>query len=380
MFVLLKAEMPDMENFIKQLKISNFKSIREAELECGRVNLFVGKSNVLEALSLLGAEYSKKEKFLSDFIRFDKLSHLFNDQNIKKDIVIDTAKDSVLLQHLFESDEYIFEYLRFPDDEELIDKYMEEQENDYDPSREFDDERTYPLITDIDKKISRDHITLSKEGKILKGDRKYIEYCVVKPYSFSGNKTISNRGKSYLTPPNGDNLFWVLQTNQKLKEEIPGLFKEYGWEFLIDLEENKFAVQRRESGIAYKIPYNLIADTLQRIIFHYAAIFSNEDSVILFEEPEAHSFPPYVRELALKISESTDNQYFITTHSPHLFTTLVEETPVEELAVFITYFENYETKFKKLNAEEISELLDYGIDIFFNQRWFLNEEISENPA
>jgi predicted ATPase len=102
--------------------------------------------------------------------------------------------------------------------------------------------------------------------------------------------------------------------------------------------------------------------------------------VILFEEPESHSFPPYVRELALKIVESLDNQFFITTHSPHLFTTIVEETAPNDLAVFLTYFEDYETKFKKLETEDINEILNYGVDIFFNQKWFLNEKGTENFA
>ena len=168
----------------------------------------------------------------------------------------------------------------------------------------------------------------------------------------------------------------MLQTTAKLKEEVPYLFETYGLEFLIDLEERKLALQRRQNGYVFKTPYNLISDTWRRIIFHYAAIFSNKESVILLEEPESHSFPPYVSDLAYHITEDLENQYFITTHSPHLFTRIVEETPTEEVAVFIVYYENYETKFQKLTVDDIAELLNYGIDIFFNAKYFMNEPAS----
>ena len=350
-----------MENFIKNLKISNFKSIKKAELECGRINLFVGKpnvgkSNVLEGLGLAGWQFAKDEKFFGESIRYDKLSNLFFYQNIHEDIELKTDQWQVNLRHNFEKNN--FDYLFKKRHTTWAEKTG---------SFEFLDSLSI-------------EISLSEGGQFLKGEFQTDSGAPVKKYSFKENSTISKRGKGFLNPPFGDNLFWVLQTTKKLKDEIPGLFEEYGLEFLVDIEENKFAVQRKEAGIAYKIPYHLIADTLQRIIFHYAAIFSNKDSVILFEEPESHSFPPYIRELALKIVESTENQFFITTHSPHLFTTIVEETEPEDLAVFITYFENYETKFKKLGTDDINDLLSYGVDIFFNQKWFLNEEDVENPA
>jgi AAA15 family ATPase/GTPase len=344
--------MPDMENFIKKLKISNFKSIREAELECGRVNLFVGKpnvgkSNVLEALSLLGSSYSGSKKFMSEFIRYKSISNCFYYNNIENDVSVVVNDRSIFASIIFNPTGAGF--FEFSSNFNKLNK------------EEFD------------------FANISSTGEVLR--KKISEYSPVKYYLFKQKPVVSALSKHYfLTPPDGRNLSFVVQHIGRLSKEIASLFEEYNLQFVIDILKRQFEIQRKIGNVVHKIDYQLIADTLQRIIFHYAAIFSNKHSIILFEEPEAHSFPPYVRELALKISESTDNQYFITTHSPHLFTTLVEETPIEELAVFITYFENFETKFKKLNAEEISELLNYGIDIFFNQRWFLNEEVSENPA
>ncbi|HEX9956575.1 MAG TPA: AAA family ATPase, partial [Fibrella sp.] len=52
---------PDTSNFLDWVEIKNFKSIKDLRLDCKRVNIFigkpnVGKSNILEALGLLGAE------------------------------------------------------------------------------------------------------------------------------------------------------------------------------------------------------------------------------------------------------------------------------------------------------------------------------------
>ncbi|MCB0520762.1 MAG: AAA family ATPase [Lewinellaceae bacterium] len=343
-----------MENFIKNLKISNFKSIREAELECGRTNLFVGKpnvgkSNVLEALSLFCCPFNKSKKFLSDFIRYERFKNLYYFQNTEKPIVVNSNIGGYLINHHYQTETYDL----FLGTEIAIENQKKEPidrsgfRNKYSTSKEVIEIGT-ALIQD-DGQCSDNHIN---------------NYSPIKKYSFDPNQRIDVREKTFLLPPYGTNLFAVMGTNQKLKEIIPELFEEYGFEFLIDSEKSTFYLLRRENRIGYTIPYSLIADTLQRIIFHYAAIFSNKDSVILFEEPESHSFPPYVRELAFKIIESTDNQFFITTHSPYLFDTIVENTPPEELAVFVTYFEEYETKFKKLSNDEISEAMDYSLDIF----------------
>ena len=55
-----------MKHFIRELQINNFKSIKDIKLDCSRINLIVGKpnvgkSNILEALSLFCAPYSKNK-------------------------------------------------------------------------------------------------------------------------------------------------------------------------------------------------------------------------------------------------------------------------------------------------------------------------------
>ncbi len=85
-----------MKNNIKQLEIRNFKSIREIDLACNRVNLIigepnVGKSNILEAISLYSSQYSKNDsKALSEFVRYEKIKDLFYDQDLNLNIQVNS--------------------------------------------------------------------------------------------------------------------------------------------------------------------------------------------------------------------------------------------------------------------------------------------------
>ena len=101
-YILLRPR-SSMENVINTLLIQNFKSIRSAVLHPRRVNLIigqpnVGKSTVLEAMSLLGGlPFEQKKKFMRSFIRYEKLAHLFHDSILTNPIRIETDNDLCLL-------------------------------------------------------------------------------------------------------------------------------------------------------------------------------------------------------------------------------------------------------------------------------------------
>lgn len=113
-------------------------------------------------------------------------------------------------------------------------------------------------------------------------------------------------------------------------------------------------------------------ETLQRIIFYLTILHSNKNSVIAFEEPEAHVFPYYVKFLAERITfDDKDNQFFISTHNPYFAISIIEKTMSNDINVFLTYLENYQTKVKALTQKQIEELLDLGAGLFFNIETFL---------
>jgi AAA15 family ATPase/GTPase len=86
-----------MENFIDHINISNFKSIRNLNLEgLTRINLFigkpnVGKSNILEALGVFSLPYLKNNSNkISNIVRAENKAELFFDGLINNDIKIET--------------------------------------------------------------------------------------------------------------------------------------------------------------------------------------------------------------------------------------------------------------------------------------------------
>ena len=58
---------------VKSVRIENFKSIHELDLELGRLNIFIGengcgKSNILEGIAMGHPEWPERPEFLRPFI------------------------------------------------------------------------------------------------------------------------------------------------------------------------------------------------------------------------------------------------------------------------------------------------------------------------
>ena len=120
----------------------------------------------------------------------------------------------------------------------------------------------------------------------------------------------------------------------------------------------------------FLVPYNSIADTLQRIIFFKTAIASNHDAVLLFEEPEAHSFPPFITHITQEMIHKSDNQYFVATHSPFILNDLLENSR-EELAVFMFNYKDHQTSIRQLSGDELHEIYQNGVDLFTNSESYI---------
>ena len=338
-----------MKNFIKHVNIHNFKSINNLKLEdCHRINLFigypnVGKSNVLEALSLLSLSYCLEAGgILNKLIRVqNKYELLYNTKydksflntnignvNIKTDnndfleIIIE-KKQKKLLLHFTNGDnnyqDYLFLY-------EIIDT-----NNNY----EFD---TY-----------------------------------IRPYRFQVEKMkeFANANNAMLFPPFGENILTTLLYNKNVNDVrkwIKNEFAKHKLELVLDKSSNSLKVQKRlDDNEVLQLPYSSLADTLQRLIFYKTAIASNKNSVLLFEEPEAHAFPPYISVLMQDIIDAKSNQFFIVTHSPLVVNAFLEyKTTRGETAIYLFDYKNDQTTAKRLSDEEIELVYEYGDDLFFN--------------
>ena len=201
----------------------------------------------------------------------------------------------------------------------------------------------------------------------------------IKPYRFRDNIQFYDTGNIInLTPIHGNNLLKVIQHNSGFKKTIEDLTADYGFEINIDTERDELFIQLRiNKGLVYSVSYKAIADTFKRFLFHIAAIRYSNGSIITLDEPDAHSFPKYVSFLADEIIEAANKQFFIATHSPYLLNNLIENTPAGDLAVFVCGYDKTksETTVKKLSQQDLSELIGYGVDIFFNINRYLDGRI-----
>lgn len=322
---------------IKVLTIKNFKSIKQLKLNCKRVNLFigkpnVGKSNLLEAVGTFSLPFAYGN--LKEIIRFENLANLFFDQEVSEKIEI--AADGFSFGVKFQSGSFRATF------DDSAGKNKSETEWNYD-------------------------------GKVMSGGYSSRDLPPFKLYRFSILNTYSQQESDFLLPPKGANLLQILLTNKELRKFVVGLFSEYGLKLVLKPQEHKIEVQKEIEDVIIAYPYSLVSDTLQRVVFHFLAIETNRDSILIFEEPEAHAFPYYTKFLAERISLDNSNQYFISTHNPYFLLSLLEKTPKEDIGIFITYFKEYQTKVKPVAEKQKSALLDLDASVFFNLDRFLGD-------
>jgi AAA15 family ATPase/GTPase len=302
----------------------------------------VGKSNILEALSLQAGRHNKLTQVrLSDVVRVKQVSELFNEDNISTPIEL-MLDDDIYTLNFVSKQEVLISNIQYRDSS----KYQVELR-----IAKIDD-----ILPAFFNTISQDEFSINK-------------YEFKKDISFFSDNILQ------LKPPFGNNLVDLINQNSELRAFVVSEFERYNLKVIVDAVDNLvYFVKEKSSGIFNKIYYHQIADTLQRLIFYKAAILSNKGNVLLFEEPEAHMFPPYIAKFTTDIIfDENNNQYFIATHSPFVLTDFIEELKREDLSIYAVGYEKGETVVKRLTDEQVGEVAQYGVDLFFNLESYLDD-------
>jgi AAA15 family ATPase/GTPase len=337
---------------IKNIEIKNFKSIRHQKIEdCRRINVFIGypntgKSNILEAIGLYGFPLINNDRFkFNDICRVKHFTELFFNKDYREatNIIIN---DKVLLELIFNPQSDLEVRINSIAENKLL----------------------HILSASVGKgNFSNLYYQLSDGISMIKP---------IKKYEFKSDATINQQGPFTLAVPFGANLLDILHRDSGLRKEIVSLFDDYNLKLVIDSEEIFFLKYLSDES-AVSIPYHQIADTLRRLIFYKAAIVSNKDTVLLFEEPEAHMFPPYISKFTSEVMYNENgNQFFINTHSPFVVNDFMENLKKEELSIYAVGYkkETGETIARKLNDKEMHEIYQYGTDLFLNLENYLYHE------
>ncbi len=306
---------------ITQLSIERFKSIRQLNIACGRVNLFIGepntgKSNILEALGMLSWLGRCNEK-LKNFVRFELTQQLFYDNLTDEPISIECqGKPSARLTVKFEKERFHFW-------------------------------------------LGGQNIgSLDYVGNFSWSPHRASEISAIKLYRYRALEKFESAEPGALIPPHGTNLFSVVYASKALREWVIELFRPYGLAAVFKPHERAIELQKQQDGVVISYPLSTASDTLRRMLFYNVAMESNKDAVLVFEEPEAHAFPYYTKHLGERIAADSSNQYFIATHNPYLLVAVLEKAKKEEVNVFGTQYRDYETKVAALTEDQISRLLD----------------------
>lgn len=323
---------------IQTVEVKNFKSIKHLNLNCKRVNIFIGepntgKSNILETLGILSSVYYGRRygTGLNAFVRFEMMSNLFYDEDLHGDVEI--KFDDIILEIKFEDETF--------------------------------------AVRGTKNGNSGFSFRYNFSGGGGGSGPDYLS--PFKFYRFSIRRDFPIKEMGFLLPPSGPNLLTVLLAHKELKSLASQIFSPFGLRLAFKPQENKIEVLKQYEDIFIIYPYSLTSDTLQRLVFYLVAIESNKDSILAFEEPESHAFPYYTKYLAEVIAlDKNNNQYFISTHNPYFLLPILEKAPKEDVAIFITYLEDYQTKVKPLSEKQLEEIME--IDVFFNLDRFLERK------
>lgn len=319
---------------INNIAISNFKSINHLEInDCNKINVFIGmpnagKSNTLEALAIFGMISDENKGDTKDFIRYKTVSELFYEESISKNIEIKVNDD---LLELISADN-------------------------------TDNSDGWVL-----KKLTEGVNYNIKSSKVSWGETH--ELSNIKKYTFTEQYFSKSDTKIQLEYPFGRNLVQVIVSNTELRQIVNRYFQENGLKLLIEKNTNNLKIFKEyQDGTVFTLSYELIADTLQRLIFYQAAIISNKDSVLLFEEPEAHCFEPYILEFTNAIKyDKNNNQFFIVTHSDFIIQEFLrDEESKKDTNIYLVNNVSGETKVKLLNKKSNEDVYEFGMNPFFN--------------
>lgn len=366
---------------IKKLKVRNFRSLKDFEIEFGKFNVLVGKnasgkSNVLDCLNFLREVI---ETSLANAVEKRQIEHGYEDivyghdnNNIITIEREDEIKEKNILYHLsFSGKHGILK---------VEDAYLEikDKKTSNKIRIKTSDIKTplYPIIETSEQEEAREYAGL------LKSLKKHISSTTF--YTIDIN-TIKRDGRpsyeSYTISPDGWNLVQVLDTLRWAEGEIYSSISKHfshiypGCEITLKPIKNvKFiSIKETISGKEIITPSPYLSDGMIKTLFLLTTVFTTEffkkeqdveKPLFCFEEIENHLYPKDIWQI-IEVLKSSEAQIILTTHSTYLLNHLEPED------VIILKKECDGTKAIK-NVEKLRELTE-KYELKLGELWALGE-------
>ncbi|WP_315822101.1 AAA family ATPase [Paraflavitalea speifideaquila] len=178
---------------IQKISINNYKSIRNIELDCKKLNVFIGepnsgKSNIIEALSLMSQGVIGKE-VSKDIIRYKNMGDLFFDFNINRPIEVLADVAGYRLKYAVRADGV--------------------------PENQFHFE-ALPISSEFpNMRIAHDGLILNT-GNLITTEFRFYEYKRLSSFAINFYP--------HLAPPYGDNLPALLLSNKDFRSWVSEFF------------------------------------------------------------------------------------------------------------------------------------------------------------
>lgn len=334
---------------VTRLSIKNYKSIKELAIETKKINVFIGehnsgKSNILEALSWFSVNASENHVF-SQLFRYKNVGDFF--YNFDGTQLIEVITDELCLKIRYARNNTGALLNHF---EGII----------YETSKKIISDKDWPRN---DSEVINFELSIPQNQ--IQDVRGQLD-SIFRTYSFKRLQKFERNYRNFLNPPFGENIPNILQSNREWKQIISDFFRSKGFRLIVKPIENEIEMAKEINDELYSFPYTTISETMQRFVFLLLALETNKNSVLILDEPESNMFPFFVKDFAERIARDESNQYFIATHNPYLLSSLLEKTPLTDIALFITRMENYQTKVTLCDKDQITDLISLGSGVFFN--------------
>ncbi len=312
-----------------KVSIPNFKSLRGLEFSPRRVNVFIGdantgKSNILEALAVFSEGVYEDDQTFKEVLRFKTVSDLFYDRDLSQPARV--VADGVDWSLKREPPQFTATYMGPPGKDGV-------------------------------------KLTVTPAGQIQGANRPVPR---TRFYRFQTLANFTDMRLGGLRAPYGTNLAVLLETNKQLRNLVEAMFQQRGFRLVINSDTYELMMAKEQEGRLFLFSYPTISETLRRMVFFMAILDTNENAILLLDEPETNTYPLDTAYVAERIALDESNQYFLSTHNPYILGSVVGKTPVQDLAVFVTTMEGYRTCIKRVPDDKLPLLLDYGQDAFLN--------------